>query len=337
VRALDRLDLMASPGEIIALLGPSGCGKTTTLRLLAGLVRPDSGSIHIGPREVAGPNSFVPPEQRRVGLVFQHYALFPHLSAADNVAYGLRKHPDPAGRVREMLALAGLGALGHRMPHELSGGQQQRVALARALAIDPDLLLLDEPFSNLDARMRITVREEVRDIIKRSGTTAIFVTHDQEEALFIGDRIAILNGGRLEQIGSPETIYHEPATHFVAEFMGHTGFLPASATIAGIETELGTLRQRIDLPPDASLDVLARPDDVHIAATAEGQGIVRQRVFQGMHNLYRVELPSGRFVDSLVAHTIVIQVGARVRVSLDAGHPLECFVGGKSVGHGRVS
>ena len=344
VRALGDVGFSVARGDILVLLGPSGCGKTTALRLIAGLERPDAGCITIDGACVAGPATFVPPERRHAGMVFQHYALFPHLSVGDNVSYGLDRvgtKADRAARAAEVLALVGLGALGHRMPHQLSGGQQQRVALARALAPRPAVLLLDEPFSNLDARLRAVVREEVRAILKATGTTAIFVTHDQEEALFIGDRVAVLNGGRLEQVGPPEAIFHAPETRFVAEFMGHTRFLPARVTARGLDTELGCVPQVVPLPEGTRVDVLVRPDDVRIIPLSGAPddptmptgalGHVRQRVFQGMHHVYRVALPSGRIVDGLAPHTLVLHEGAPVRVALCPGHDLVCFGNGKAV------
>jgi iron(III) transport system ATP-binding protein len=321
VRALEGVNLSAQRGAILAILGPSGCGKTTLLRLLAGLERPDEGSIDIGGRRVDGGGVHLPPERRRVGMVFQHYALFPHLNAAENVAFGLPGGKVADRRVQAMLGLVGLGALGHRMPHELSGGQQQRVALARALAPQPELLLLDEPFSNLDARMRVTVREEVREIIRATGTTALFVTHDQEEALFIGDEVAVLNGGRLEQLAAPAELYHRPRTRFVAEFLGQTGFLPARVIEGGLNTELGPLAQPVDLPPGEEVDLLVRPDDLSLVEDSLGPARVYRRVFQGMHMLYRVRLPSGRKLDVLAPHTLFIEEGAPVRVVLPAKAP----------------
>ena len=330
VTAVQSVDLQIAPGEFFTLLGASGCGKTTTLRLIAGLETPDGGRIEIAGREVAGPAGSLPPERRRVGMVFQHYALFPHLSAAANVAFGLpRRWPRAAreARVAEMLGLVGLAALGHRMPHELSGGQQQRVALARALAPEPALLLLDEPFSNLDARMRMTVREEVRDILVRAGSTAIFVTHDQEEALFVGDRIAILNGGRLEQLGTPEVVYQQPRTHFVAEFMGHGSFLPARVVPGGLETELGLLRQASDRPPGSRVELLLRPNQLMLqpVAAAEAGARVQRRSFQGMHQRYQIRLASGRLLDCLAPHDLRLDPGSPVRVTIVADQPLACF------------
>jgi len=237
--AVDGLSLRVTEGEILALLGPSGCGKTTTLRLIAGLESPDAGTITLRGQIVAGPGRAVPPEERGVGIVFQDYALFPHLTVADNVAFGLPRAARRS-RVEAVLELVGLGGFGPRYPHELSGGQQQRVALARALAPAPALLLLDEPFSNLDADLRAQMRDEVERILRTSGTTAVFVTHDQEEAFTLADRVGVLLAGRIEQLAPPQELYHRPATRFVAAFVGAADFLPGVVTAQGIVTEVGT-------------------------------------------------------------------------------------------------
>ncbi|MBA2275642.1 MAG: ABC transporter ATP-binding protein, partial [Chloroflexi bacterium] len=203
VTALDHFDLELRSGSMLALLGPSGCGKTTALRLIAGFERPDAGTIEVGGRRVASADASVPPERRRVGLVFQDFALFPHLSVRDNVAYGIRRDPDRDVRVNELLELVGLRADERRMPHELSGGMQQRVAIARALAPRPDVMLLDEPFSNLDQALRTQLRAEVREILRDARQSAIFVTHDQGEALTIADQVAVMSRGRIEQVAAP--------------------------------------------------------------------------------------------------------------------------------------
>lgn len=238
---IDDLDLV--PGELLALLGPSGCGKSTTLRLIAGLEWPDAGSISIAGRIVSSDRVEVPPQQRKVGLVFQDHALFPHLTVTRNVAYGLSRGSDRATRVKEMLALVGLADSGEKYPRELSGGQQQRVALARALAPQPNLLLLDEPFSSLDPGLRQHLRAEVRAILQQAGTTALLVTHDQEEALSMADRVAVMLNGHIVQVSAPEQLYYAPVTPEVAFFIGDANLLEGTATPDGIATPLGPLRR----------------------------------------------------------------------------------------------
>jgi iron(III) transport system ATP-binding protein len=324
VRALHDFSLSVRPGEILALLGPSGCGKTTALRLIAGFEQPDDGRIAVGERIVACPGVYVPPEGRQIGMVFQHYALFPHLSIADNVAYGLRGRERRA-QVREMLELVGLGGLEARMPHELSGGQQQRVALARALAPRPAVLLLDEPFSNLDADLRAVMRTQVREILKRVGTTALFVTHDQDEALFIGDRVAVMNAGRLEQAAEPQMLYLAPSTRFVAEFIGQASFLPACVTDAGLDTELGFVPQPVAALPGAPVEAVVRPDDLVLSADPAGNASIAGRTFRGGEYLYDVALDSQRTVRCVCNHVHDYPLGIRVQVKLAPGHALAWF------------
>jgi iron(III) transport system ATP-binding protein len=324
VAALHDFTLGVRAGEILALLGPSGCGKTTVLRLIAGFEQPDGGQIAVGERVVSSPAAYVPPEARHVGMVFQHYALFPHLNVADNVAYGLR---GKRRRVQalEMLEMVGLRGLGARMPHELSGGQQQRVALARALAPHPAVLLLDEPFSNLDADLRAAMRAQVRDIIKRVGTTALFVTHDQEEALVIGDRVAVMNAGRLEQAAEPQILYQAPATRFVAEFIGHASFLPACVTAAGLDTELGFVSQPVGALQGTQVEAVVRPDDLVLRADPAGNARIAGRTFRGGEYLYDLALDSQRVVRCMCNHVHDYPPGSRVRVALAPGHALAWF------------
>jgi iron(III) transport system ATP-binding protein len=331
--AVRDLNLAVAPGEIVALVGPSGCGKTTTLRLIAGFERPDSGLIRVNGHVVAAPQAWLPPEKRGVGMVFQDYALFPHLTVRQNLSFGLngKKASRARDTVEHLLQLIGLGHLAERYPHELSGGQRQRVALARALAPEPVVLLLDEPFSSLDADRRVVMREQVRAILRSQRATAIFVTHDQEEALFMGDRIAVMNEGRIEQIGTPEDIFHAPATHFVADFMGHTDFLPGQVTADGILTEIGLLPQRAALPVGAAVEVAVRADDVTLERDPTSKALILARHFKGAQNVYRVRLPSGRLIHSLQPHTFILPPGAHVRVWADAGHPLACFHEGRRV------
>ena len=319
-------------GQILALLGPSGCGKTTTLRLIAGFERLDSGWIEIAGRTVADERTHVPPEQRRVGMVFQDYAIFPHLSVAENIAFGLKGREDGPERTQAMLELVGLVGADQQMPHELSGGQQQRVALARALALEPAVVLLDEPFSNLDTSLRTQVRTEVRELLKETRATAVFVTHDQEEAMFIGDRVAVMEQGRVQQIGTPEEVFHRPATRFIAEFMGQSDFIPGRVTTHGVETALGTLPQSLDLPTGTLVEVLVRPDDVEIEESAAGNGYVRARQFVGIANVYHLVLDDGTNLRSRQSHTVVLNEGSRVQASFGNAHPLPCFHGGEAVG-----
>ncbi len=257
------VSITAKPGDILALLGPSGCGKTTTLRLIAGFESPDAGSIYIGGRLVAGESARIPAEERRVGMVFQEYALFPHLSVEDNVAFGLSgNRREKSARAAHMLALVGLGDFGTRMPHELSGGQQQRVALARALAPQPEILLLDEPFSNLDAALRAQVRAEVRAILKQSGTTGVLVTHDQHEALSFADVVAVMMRGRVAQMDDPQTLYQRPVSREIAAFVGEANFIAGEAEGDAVKCALGRLK--LDEPQSGVVDVLIRPEAVRI-------------------------------------------------------------------------
>ena len=314
--AVNGLSLTVEKGEIFALLGPSGCGKTTTLRLVAGFEVPDSGSVVIRDEVMAGQGRLVPPEERGVGIVFQDYALFPHLTVADNVGFGLQRlaHSAQRDRVAQILELVGLQGFAGRYPHELSGGQQQRVALARALAPAPALILLDEPFSNLDADLRTLMREEVEKILRTTGTTAIFVTHDQEEAFTLADRVGVLNKGRLEQIDAPEQIYHHPATRFVAEFVGAADFLPGRVTPEGIATELGVFPRPDGFAIGEAVEVMIRPDDITFAPDPDGQSTIIRRFFRGSENLYCIRLPSGHRVHSSQPSSAFFQTGTRVEV-----------------------
>jgi len=333
--AVNNVSFALEDGEILALVGPSGCGKTTTLRLVAGLDRPDSGSITINGSLAASESRFLPPEKRGVGLVFQDHALFPHLTVFDNVAFGLhgcratsrqgRKRDEIQTTVSDMLRLVGMDSLTKRYPHALSGGERQRVALARALAPRPVLVLMDEPFSSLDADMRLEMREQVRDILKAMQSTVVFVTHDQEEALFMGDRLAVFQRGQIEQIGAPEEIFHASATRFVAEFMGDSDFLPGLARLEGIETEIGLLPQTNSLPHAAQVEVAVRADDIDFIPDESGNATIAARFFRGAFNVYRLRLDSGQILHAFKEHTQLLRVGARVRARVSAGHPLAVF------------
>ncbi len=261
--------LTARPGEIVGLLGSSGGGKTTMLRLIAGFDHADQGSIYVNGRQVMGDTVYIPAEDRHIGMVFQEYALFPHLNVTENVGFGLKTDKrTKAARVAEMLALVGLDQFGTRMPDELSGGQQQRVALARALAPQPQILLLDEPFSNLDAALRSQVRAEVRAILKKMDVTCVFVTHDQQEALSFADTVAVLINGSILQIDEPHTLYRKPQSRAVAVFIGESNLIPAVAHGDKAHSALGVLQ--LDASHHGDVDVLIRPEAVRIAAPAQG-------------------------------------------------------------------
>jgi iron(III) transport system ATP-binding protein len=312
-------DVLAS--ETLALLGPSGCGKTTTLRLLAGFESPDGGEVRVQEKVVASPEAWVAPERRGMGMVFQNFALFPHLTVSQNVGYGLRRkrNGERRQRIAEMLELAGMAGYGERYPHQLSGGQQQRVALARALAPKPVVLLMDEPFGSLDTALRSEMRREVKAILQQTKTTTIIVTHDQEEALSLADRVLILNKGRMAQFDTPDEIYHRPVSRFVAGFVGKADFIPARLLEDHVVTELGVFPLH-GTPPPEPVDLLVRPDDIAITPDSGGQGIVVHREFQGSSNLYTVRLPSGLSVRSVQPSLAVMDVGQRVVVRATPDH-----------------
>ena len=331
VVALDGFSVQVPQGRILALLGPSGCGKTTALRLMAGFSNPDAGAIKVASETVYDQDVSTPPEKRRVGMVFQEGALFPHLTVEQNIAYGLPRGEDRSQRVAEVVQLTGLEGLTQRMPYELSGGQQQRVALARALAPRPELLLLDEPFSNLDPGLREQVRRDVVAILRSSGITAVFVTHDQEEAMYVGDTIAVMNRGRIEQQGTPEEIFHRPRSKFVAEFIGMVDFVPGQRDGETFSTSIGSTRWQANLQREGVLEAMVRPDCIDCYPSAEGNGVIVEREFRGAFYLYWIALDCGVTVRSLLSHTDEYEVGARVSAQVRCGHSLRPFVDGVAI------
>lgn len=327
--AVNDVSLGLRAGEIGVLIGPSGCGKTTLLRAVAGLERAQSGSISLAKEIVSSEKQHVPAEQRRIGMVFQDYALFPHLDVGHNVAFGLShlKPDERRQRVSEVLDMVGLGKAQKRYPHELSGGQQQRVALARALAPKPRLLLLDEPFSNLDVDLRERLAHEVRGILKLAGATALFVTHDQLEAFAIGDRIGVMHEGQLHQWDEAYELYHRPATRFVADFIGHGVFTHARITQQGndvvVHTALGDLSDVLECPlpsayPDGVCDVLLRADDIVHDDAAPVKAQILRKAFRGSEFLYTLQLKSGETVMAHVPshhdHALGEWIGIRAEV-----------------------
>ena len=325
-------------GQIGVLIGPSGCGKTTLLRAVAGLEPVSAGAIHLNGQLVGGPQHSLPPEERRIGMVFQDYALFPHLSVGRNVAFGVHRLPrvEQAARVAEVLQLVGLEGSEQRFPHELSGGQQQRVALARALAPRPQLMLLDEPFSNLDVDLRERLAHEVRGILKAAGSTALFVTHDQLEAFAIGDAIGVMHQGQLHQWDDAYTLYHRPATRFVADFIGHGVFAPATLEQQDggvvVHTPLGDLANLTECPlpasyPGGQCDVLLRADDIVHDDNAPVKAQIVRKSFRGSEFLYTLRLASGQtmlaHVPSHHDHAVGEWVGIRAQMDHVVTFPRE--------------
>ncbi|AMC99661.1 ABC transporter ATP-binding protein [Halomonas chromatireducens] len=308
--AVEDVNFTLGNGEILALLGPSGCGKTTTLRMIAGFETPDGGEILLHGKRVTQ----LPPQQRRIGIVFQDYALFPHMSLGENVAFAMRhiaKAKRPA-KAREWLDLVGLADLSARMPDELSGGQQQRVALARTLAAEPELVLLDEPFSNLDAALRESTRKEVRRLFKAAGTSVILVTHDQAEALSFADQVGVMHSGRLLQMDRPECIYQTPATSFVAEFLGHTNLLEGEADGEIAQTALGPVA--INHHHQGPVRLSLRPEHLSLSAAPDDHGAtIVEREFRGHDCYYLLEHHGQRFCAITPSHTLW-KIGEQVRL-----------------------
>jgi len=312
VMALDEFNLDVHAGHVMTLLGPSGSGKTTALRLIAGFDRPDQGSIEVGGVVVADDTTFVPPERRRVGMVFQDYALFPHLSVEHNIGYGVPRE-SRRQRTAETLDLVGLSGKQDRLPHELSGGEQQRVALARALAPGPSVILLDEPFSNLDAALRARVRTEVADILRSAGTTAVFVTHDQEEALSTSDFVAVMREGKVVQAARPSDLYHDPIDEWVAGFLGDADFFAGQASSGRVTTAVGVFPTELE----GSVRVMVRPESVVLSPGDSGGAVVRQRQFFGHDQLVTVALADGLELRARLGPTPYLEPGDPVTVSVE--------------------
>lgn len=319
--AVDNVTLPLKQGELLGLLGPSGCGKTTLLRIIAGFEDPSSGTVELAGRMVAGKGCRVPPEQRNTGMVFQDYALFPHLTITENIAFGLQRKGERFAkeqikqRISEVLSLVGLTGLEKRYPHELSGGQQQRVALARALAPQPALILLDEPLSNLDVQVRQHLRHEIRHILKAAGTSAIFVTHDQEEALAISDRIGVMRHGKLEQLGSPEEIYIQPASRFVAEFVTQANFIPAKRQGNTWQTEIGAWEIPTIGTPETG-EVMIRQEDILLKPDETSSVEICDRQFLGREYRYCLETASGNRLHARTTINTQLPIGMRVKLSV---------------------
>lgn len=327
-------------GSVVALLGPSGCGKTTLLRIIAGLEQPDAGVVRIGDQVLTGEGRPVPPERRRVGMVFQDWALFPHLDVTRNVAYGLPRGPERDDRVAEALAMVGLAGLGDRMPGTLSGGQQQRVALARAVAPRPAVLLLDEPFSNLDTALRVQVRGEVHELLAELGITTVLVTHDQEEAFVLGHHVAVMSGGEIVQQDTPAGLYRRPATTWVAGFVGEANLVPGVAAGTGVETLLGAVP--LAEPAHGDVEVLVRPEDLEVfdAVVDDQSAEVELVEFYGHDTVYVVRLADGTRLRARESSAPAFGRGQPVSVRY-AGAPTHAYVEGRpaagaDVGHPRA-
>jgi iron(III) transport system ATP-binding protein len=332
--AVDGVSVDLVAGEHLALIGPSGCGKSTMLLLIAGLLRPDGGTVRIGDRTVAdAAGAWVEPDRRRVGMVFQDYALFPHLTVAANIAFGLDRLPrsERAARVAEVLGLVSLEDLSGRYPHELSSGQQQRVALARSLAPEPDVILLDEPFSNLDRALRDNLRAETKRVLRRAGATAVLVTHDHSEALGFGDRVAVMRAGRLLQVGAPEEVFELPDDSFVAEFLGVADFLPAQRVDERtVLSDLGALGP-LPVPASGTLSVMVRPHELTFEPDPGGRATVTGREYQGTSTLYELTLDSGERLASRQAPEVAYPLGTRVRPKAAEGKVPVLFCDGRRI------
>jgi iron(III) transport system ATP-binding protein len=328
--AVNDLSLDIGDNQFITLLGPSGCGKTTTLRLIAGYLKPDAGTIHVGDRLLSSRDGVVPPEHRGMGMVFQNYAVWPHKTVFENIVFGLKIRKIPAPKAKELVAtalqLVNLSGLEARYPNELSGGQQQRVALARSLVVEPEILLLDEPLSNLDAKLRERMRTELKQLQRRTGITFVYVTHDQAEALALSDQIAVIHGGRLQQFGTPHEVYAQPANKTVADFMGLINVITAKVTSLGTVSIDGELTLTVALPPGCSVgetvDFTIRPECIRLVPIAGEPSAIRATVsdqtFLGNINEYYVALSSGQTLRVQTHPTQRLSIGDSVGIAIDA-------------------
>lgn len=322
---LENLSLPVQDNEIVCLLGASGCGKTTLLKAIAGLLPLDSGEIHINGRVIADGKTWLPPEKRNIGMIFQDYALFPHLTVAENIAFGLRNWDKARvqSKVQDMLELVHLSGLDDRYPHQLSGGQQQRVAIARALACEPDLILLDEPFSNIDTQVRYSLIREIRRIFKAQGVTAIFVTHSREEAFVFADRMAVMNHGVIEQFGSATELYYRPSSRFVAEFLGTGTYLPVTmGNDKTLATPFGPINVVSPIMMEAgssNVEWLLRPQNLKVIPAAEGAGVIIDQLFMGDSCRYTVDYQGHHL---MVYSHLILQMGERVEVSVEPHEPV---------------
>jgi iron(III) transport system ATP-binding protein len=329
--AVSGLNLEIADNSFVTLLGPSGCGKTTTLRMVAGYIVPDAGSIHVNGRLISAPGNVVPPDQRGMGMVFQNYAVWPHKTVYENVVFGLKLRKVPSAeakkKVADILGQVNLTGLEQRYPNELSGGQQQRVALARSLVVEPEILLLDEPLSNLDAKLREHMRSELKQLQRRTGITFVYVTHDQAEALALSDMVAVIHGGKLQQFGTPHEVYAKPSNRIVADFMGLVNLVPAKVTSAtngsGTIEAPGGIKLQVPLSHGIgagdSVEVSIRPENIHLAASGNGtRATISERTFLGNISEYYASLDSGPTLRVQTHPAQVFAVGDNVSIEIDA-------------------
>ena len=327
-KIIDDISFNLENGEILSLIGPSGSGKTTLIRCLSGLDSPEIGDITISNVKVFDENTNIAVENRNVGIVFQDFALFPHMTVEENISFGIKKNNNrekKTSSIIELLLLCGIYNLRNRYPDELSGGEQQRVALARSLATSPKLLLMDEPFSNLDAIFRSQLRMDVKRILKYLKITCIFVTHDQQEALYMGDRIIVLNEGKIQQIDKNINVFQKPQNEFVANFIGLADFIEGKIADNYAQTEIGTVEINSNVSNGDLVEILVRPDDVSIKKNKSGNGFIISKEYKGMYYIYHIKLNSGKMVKSLSSHINDYDVGIKVDVQLSPGHPLVCY------------